>query len=275
MGVADLPRWLWLSAAVVVGLLHGTIREWSTLSDPLDDYEVLLTDQRQFEHALVAERHGHRLFKDVTVYPHWVRHPSGERRLVHLVTGRYWDGRTEVKDGAVQARWDPACFVAPSPYREDAGTVLEYLAKLRDTKGLPYQYAWWWWTRRPLFTSTAASVAALGVALPTALNLVAFGTLLRPRTEKRPSLWRVRIKRRYAPPAGALTVATAARSEPQALPAVAAGEPRAERLPHRPLPPAEPVLAVAKPSEEKHFGAERDDFYPTELHVAAPPKHSA
>lgn len=276
--IAELPRTLWLLAAVLVGLLHGSIREWASNRDPLDDYDVLLTDQRQFEGALVSERHGHRLFKDVTVYPLWLRDRStGSKRLVHLVTGAYWDGRTSVQDGAVQARWDPAVFVAPVPYQpvgstglEQNTTVLDYLAGMRKARGVEFRYAWWWWARRPTFTSTAASVALIGVIAPTALNLLAFGRLTRPRREKRPSLWRVRLRRRASPPAAVAAVVTPVLPTPEpAAPAVAEAAPN----PVAPLPPSDPLPAPTPVTgPEHHYGAKADDFYPTELRVA-PPQH--
>ena len=288
MGVADLPRTFWIAVAVVVGLAHGAVREWSGDADPLDDYPVLLTDQRQFERALVAERYGHRLFEGVTVYPHWARDPAtGRKRLLHLVTGQDWDGRAEAGErGSLEARWRPACFVAPTPYEpiqipgaSGAGgrrfeSVVDYLAAVRAAGGPPYRYAWWWWTGRPAFTSTAVSVVVIGGILPTALNLAAFGRLTRPPRERRPSLWAVRIRRR--PRARAAAPAAPVRrtdddvNEPAAT-AAPASPPDAASLP-RPLP-TETVAAAEAPAHDKHFGARKDDFYPTELGFA--PQHKA
>ena len=278
MGVADLPRWAWLVAGLLVGLVHGSVREWSGRADPLEAYPVLLTDQRQFEHALVAERHGHRLFKDITVYPHWTnRGSTGGKVLVHLVTGMYWDGRAEVKDGAARARWEPACYVAPIPYRPlssdkpEAGSVVDFLDELRRTRGVESRYAWWWWMRLPLVTSSLGGVLLIGVCLPSALSLVAYGTILPPPREKRPSLWRVRNPRRAAAkPAAPVTVAIDTRPEE---PAAAPPPPVATDPAPPPLKPltAEEVSAVPVPHEEKHFGAGREDFYPTELRVPHPP----
>ena len=279
--IAEIPRTLWLLAAVIIGLLHGSVREWASTRDPLDDYDVLLTDQRQFESALVSERHGHRLFKEVTVYPHWLRDRStGSRRLVHLVAGTYWDGRTSVRDGAVQARWEPAVFVAPVPYQPASSaagatpsrTVLDYLAELRKDRGVEFRYAWWWWARRPMLTSTLASVTVVGVVAPAALNLLAFGTLTRPLRERRPSLWRIR-RRTPRPP----VVAPAAPTGPQPRPEATAPP---EAIPESgaavvaPLPPPDPSPAPVPAAEpEHHYGAKADDFYPTELRVA-PSHHS-
>src|SRR5688572_7589461 len=211
MGVADFPRWVWVIAGLLLGLAHGAMRDWAGAVDPLEDYAVLLTDQREFEHALVAEEHGHRLFKDVVVYPHWTPGPrSGGKTLVHLVAGAYWDGRTETKDGATVARWDPACYVAPVPYEPvvnqvgtggtttgtvestNARTVLDYLGDLRSTRGVQFRYAWWWWMRRPLFTSTLVGVVLIGGVAPTVLSLLAYGRWFPPPREKRASLRRVR-----------------------------------------------------------------------------------
>ena len=284
MGVADLPRTLWIAVAIAVGLAHGAVREWSGAADPLDDYPVLLTDQRQFEHALVAERHGHRLFQDVTVYPHWARDPAtGRKRLLHLVTGAYWDGRAEAGDGgALQARWSPACFVAPTPYEplttpggpgdgSASGrfdSVLDYLAAVRAARGTPYRYAWWWWTSRPAFTSTLVSVVLIGGVLPTALNLVAFGRLTRPPRERRPSLWAVRIRRRQKPTPAVAPVHPAHDDAVEVSAAAPDPKPVAQVAP-RPLP-VEAVAVPAAEAHDKHFGARKEDFYPTELRAAPP-----
>lgn len=283
MGIADLPRWLWIAMALFVGLTHGSVREWSSDADPLDRYHVLLTDQGQFEHALVAESHGHRHFKDVTVYPHWVRGPSGGKRLVHLVTGFYWDGRTSMEGGAVQAQWNPACYVAPVPYTSirlpdggsaKTGTVLDYLAGLRTNRGVEFRYAWWWWVRRPLFTSTLGAFVLIGAALPTAINLLAFGTLLRPPREKRPSLWRVRHQRPIMKPKVIVPGPAVASSPAEAAEIATAPSDPATPAPAptiRPLAPADDRLLVPASAEQnKHFGAKPEDFYPTELRVAPP-----
>jgi hypothetical protein len=272
MGVAAVPRWAWVVAGLVVGLLHGSLREWASTVDPTDDYDVLLTDQGRFESALVDERLGHRLFKDVTVYPHWLPSRStGGKRLVHLVTGSYWDGNTTVRGGEVVARWDPACFVAPVPYvpthqgagaaTSTPGTVLDYLATLKIERGVQYRYAWWWWTARPLFTSTLAAALLIGGVWPTVVNLLAFGRLTRPPREKRPSMWRVRRGGRQTP---SLAVSVVAESES----VVNSVAPVDAPPPPAPLAPLA-TEAVAAPSTgieaEHHYGAKPDDFYPTEL----------
>ena len=287
-GVADLPRWAWVAAGLLVGLACGSVREWSSLSDPLDDYGVLLTNQRQFEHALVAESHGHRHFKHVTVYPHWTRGgPGGSRQRIHLVTGLYWDGRADVKDGQVVATWQPACYVAPVPYHAASGpvpgrggraaTVLDYLATLRETRGVEARYAWWWWARRPLWAWAFAGVLLIGGALPSALTLLAYGTLTRPPGAKRPSLWRVRVlRRRAAPVVAAVTATPGGGPGPVAAPspagaAGAVAQPAPAHFPRAAPPPpeCEPIEAAAV--EEKHYGARREDFYPTQLHTDPEP----
>jgi hypothetical protein len=222
---------------------------------------VLLTDQRQFETALVDQRLGHRLFQDVTVYPHWVRsRATGERKPVHLVTGAYWDGNTQLKGDAVVARWEPACFVAPVPYGQYA-TVLDYLAELKARQGVSYRYAWWWWTARPLFTSTLVAVVAMGVVWPTVVNLLVFGRLTRPPGVGWPSLWRVRrVKAAPSPTAGAPST-----GEREPVPAAPPEAP--PRAAPAPVLRTEAVAAApASQQVEHHYGARPDDFYPTELH---------
>jgi hypothetical protein len=262
MGVAALPRWTWILVGLAVGLLHGSLREWASTSDPTDDYDVLLADQRQFEAALVGQRLGHRLFKDVTVYPHWVRsRATGEKRLVHLVTGAYWDGNTQLKGDAVVARWEPACFVAPVPYGSHA-TVLDYLAELKAREGVQYRYAWWWWTGRPTFTSTVVAVTVIGVIWPTAVNLLAFGRLTRPPRQRQPSLWRVRREKSAPAPPPTSSTPPSAEREPIATDVAVSPSPAAAA----PVLMTEAVGPAPSQQVEHHYGARPDDFYPTELH---------
>jgi len=288
--IADLPRWTWVILGVLLGLLHGSIREWSSPKDPTDDYDVLLTDQRQFETALLSERLGHRQFEDVTVYPHRVRDPaSGTIRLVHVVTGSYWNGATTQQDGALHARWDPACFVAPVPYepllvpaadgavasaqalRYDS--VLDYLALLRERRGVRFRFAWWWWAVRPTATSAVAGAVLVGGVWPTVLNLVAFGRLTRPRRARIPWLRRARAPRHESPVPGAPNLLHEFPPHPESVSPtpVDATAPPALTASSSTLATADSMLPSAGGAhEDRHYGARPDDFYPTELRVEPP-----
>lgn len=277
MRLSSLTRPNWIAIALLVGLAHGSVREWSRAAvDPLDDYEVLITDQRQFEHALVTQSHGQPLFRDVVVYPHWVRDGRGGRRLLHLVTGGYWDGRPRNVNGALQARWEPACFVAATPYlvQDAAGqvrelpTVLDYLAQLRAKQGVRYRYAWWWWLKRPMAVSTVASLVLVGGVWPTVLNILLFGSMYRPPTERPASLWRARRSRaaRKHEPSTAIVSAEAT------PPATIGPAKEKEAEPFVPAPilgPADDAPVPAGEAPHKEFAARKEDFYPTELHADA------
>jgi len=88
MRIATLDRWHWVVTALLVGLTCGGV--WQSarndLDDGLDRYGALMTDQRQFEAALVSQAQGLPLFRDIRVYPY--RTPRSRRpRATRLCRG--------------------------------------------------------------------------------------------------------------------------------------------------------------------------------------------
>lgn len=287
MGITTLKRWHWVAIALLLGWLHGVLRQGASGGEGrLDAYDVLLTDPLQFEQALVGTDRGLRRLKDLVIYPY---HPDGRAKL-HLVTGLYWDGRTETVGGQVQARYVPACFVATIPFRlESPGaparsfpSVMAYLDSL-DGGGVRYGYAWWWWATGPVFTSVCGSLLLIGGLWPALVNLLAFGTLTRPAEAPGLSLWRVhRPPPAAAPPPLAHDADALRRLEQELEQNLARGpDPTSERAPQgTPAAPAVRQLATGDDRDalpaavshpDKEFGAQRDDFYPTELHVPSHP----
>ena len=204
MTISTLRRWHWLAISLAIGLVHGSIWQTSRSAtcDPLDDNEKIVTDPREFEQALVTNINGHRRFEDVVVHPYHGLH--GERAF--LVTGQYWDGKFEWRDGQQVAAWVPACRVAAMPYlpppaSPDGTTqprlypsVLDYLQALHASAGVNYRYDTFWWTAEPLFLSIAFSVVLIGMIWPTVVYLLTFGSILRPREQPGVSLWNVRSR---------------------------------------------------------------------------------
>jgi hypothetical protein len=164
--------------------------------------------------------------------------------------------------GADGAASRPASAAPPS--------VLDHLETLRATRGVQYRYAWWWWVRRPLFTSSVGALVLIGGVLPTVLSVLAYGTLVPPPREKRPSLRGVKRGAAARPTPvgpGVMNDAGEEAELPVRAPPVAAA-PSPGPIP-KPLARGDETPVVAAPGDEKHFGAGKEDFYPTELHDEA------
>lgn len=296
MQLAALKRWHWVVIAIAVGLIVPTIRgafDNDLSGDYVSGFGYLLTDQNRFESALTEQLQGRRLFKDITVYPRWVPDGRGQTKLVHVVAGKYWSGREEIIDGKPQALWRATCFLAPVPFhpttdlgqynragadyvREFAAaganpTVLDFLNTMHDACGVSYSYAWW--DVHPMLTWLGGSLLVIGLIWPTLVNLLAFGQLTRPPEAKAMSLWGVK-----APPKPEAPVRSyAATGLDDELEAAMRGDASPEEdqtagpSTARPLStgPLEPAVTVAN-GDSKDFGADKDDFYPTERH--APPQ---
>ena len=215
------------------------------------------------------------------MYPIEIDEGGGKKRLKHVAAGKYFSGTPEIKDGQWQANWVPYCFIADVPYRplssldkptDPNSTVMTYLDSLKASHGVSYTYAWW---QHPRFSPAlwfGGSVVLIGVVWPTLLNLLLFGSILRPREEKGLSLRNV-----TAPPAtaqqqqgsdenaiGQMTAALEAQLHSSAgTPAQSADAPKAVpavgNMSGEPLAPGAPVA-----KEPKEYGGE---FYPTTAHV--------
>jgi hypothetical protein len=266
--------------------------------DYVSGYGFILTDQDRFETALAEQYQGRRLFKDITVYPRWVDDGHHGKKLVHVVAGKYWAGREEMIDGKPQAMWRPTCFLAQVPYRPatdlaqfnraggadfakrfaSAGakpTVLDFLNTMHAACGVTYSYAWW--DAHPMVTWLGGSLLLIGIVWPTLVNLMAFGTWTRPPEAKALSLWGVKAP---AKPQQQAPVLSYARSNvDDELEAAMRGDAVTEEdsaggSTARPLSagPLDPAAALAN-GDSKEFGADKDDFYPTERHAPAPRPH--
>jgi hypothetical protein len=282
MNVTALRSWHWMIIGLLIGAGYGYLRESaSNFHDELTAYGPRRIGQREFETALTTNFHGRPRFSDITIIPHRLTGAGGPAITVHVVSGLYWDGRTQVENGKVAARWEPAYFVASAPYfpikpsgPQQFENVMAYLRSPRETGAVQFQYSSWWWVTRPLFIWTCAGFTVIGVVWPAIVNLLAFGTLLRPAEAKGLSLWKVRP-----------TPAPQTNQSNQAEPDSAALEALERRLeaalsedPLNPSPVAPPQPAVqtlrgAEPEKtavvaeqaKKDFGADKEDFYPTEL----------
>jgi hypothetical protein len=151
--------------------------------DQLDAYGTLVADQRRFEQWLTEKAGDIRQFRDARVYPYWLPSRKGGKRLVHVVSGYYWNGQATLVNGRAEAHFNPVCYLASVPYTSatalDASgagrefpSVLAYLDFLRSTAGVQYPYVWWGWATKPLFAWTVGCVLVIGVVWPAFINLL-------------------------------------------------------------------------------------------------------
>jgi hypothetical protein len=271
--------WQWLVIAVVVGLSVGLWRR-ADAEQAVAGLGESLNGQSQFEEALLQDVRGRRQFDTISVTSELLPDPIGKGRFVHVVSGMYYDGRP---DGAEPA-WRPAFFVASVPYRpqldlsrlgaageqirrELAGigdpTVLDFLAILHRTGGVDYQYAWWRGSAYAIWFWLLGCIVVIGLAFPRVINLKVYGTFSRPPVERRPKLAPVALPDR---PATSLRASAALADRPAPAQAPSDVEPAtATAVPVLQGGPLEPLAEEA--AESKEFGADKDDFYPTERHV--------
>ena len=283
MRLERVKRWQWM----VLSLAVGAALAYARRTDP----EALIArlgegiaDQRWFEQEVVkkvplADGAALRAFDRLTVYPMTLHDRSGRRRVqvvagMHLTEG---GAGTAPQTGKLR----PYFFIAPVPFQPLADRhapppgsfVTDYLDRLKGD-GVTYAYAWWADARLAASAWVGGSFVLIGLLWPTFVNLVAFGSFRAPREERAASLWHVKPVR-----------STPARPQPVSAPVPPTVPQRTQDVDSAPEPsrhgdtatPIRPVaLAVAPVSTispscdpaHKEFGADRDDFYPTELKAA-------
>jgi hypothetical protein len=281
---------------LLVGLICGAVRDASmNFNKELGSYGARRISQRQFEKALVSKFQGRAQFTDVVVYPYRLGGSSSGAVKLHVVSGLYFDGKTELENGRLAARWQPAYFVASVPYRaaeaqpgtavsaagrarkgQEFGSVLAYLESLMGSQGVQFHYARWWWVSRPLFLWTCGGVVFIGMVWPTIVNLLAYGSLFRPAEAKGESLGKAKPAAAAPAPKQVVSEADAQalrdlERELEANLATSAPQPAAAVQPRPAVrelasAPLQPVAALA-PQKKKDFGADQGDFYPTERHA--------
>jgi hypothetical protein len=302
MQLAALKRWHWVVLSLIVGFILAMVHQGLSgdlHGDLVEGFGYLIADQDRFENALVQEfqdpgrNASHRIFEDLRVYPQWTDDLHGGTKLVYVVAGSFWMQQDEKVNGQVVPalhRYD-ACFISQAPYTScgdpsiyngkgtpDYGkqfraagptpTVLDYLKVMHAAAGVDYSYAWW--DLHPTITFVLGSLIVIGGIWPTVINLIAFGTLARPPEAKAMSLWGVRahgdIKREPVP----VHVAPSVDALDGELEAALHGQPAAvddgTPQPATRALAAGPLESLASgPAEsDKAFGADKEDFYPTE-----------
>jgi len=277
MQLAALLRWHWIVIGILAGLVLGLVRsadDGEIYGVDVHGYGLILPDQQQFENALIQDYNGTRLFSEPVVYPHWTTDTSGKSVIVYIVSGRYWDGHPQEKNGKVVAEWLPRCFIAHTPYKPRIGltdgtgkvaaefpTVVEFMAALHNRYGVSYRYAWW--AAHPVWTSLMVCIILIGGVWPTVINLLTWGKFTRPAEAKGLSLWKVR--KRNAPattPKPAIQYAGGDDLDGQLLSTATVNGKSQEAVRSLATGPLEE--APPTPQDQREFGADEDDYYPTE-----------
>ncbi|MFI5380221.1 MAG: hypothetical protein ACHRHE_13060 [Tepidisphaerales bacterium] len=283
MTVQNVKRWQWMGISLILGAALGIIQRI-----PRDNWTARYgpgLTQHQFENALTEQHDDRPCFTNLVVYPEQVQDADGPRRQIYIVAGRYFGRLAGATRDRAQPQWHSRCFIAQTPYHpygdgEPAGkppaTVLAFLENLKSA-GVSYRYAWWRDPRWVMSFWLGGSFLAIGLIWPTVINLLVFGRFFRPR-EAKPDLRHVHSAPSPEPPKPAVTEAdlAAVQKMDQDLEAGLAAEladsaPAAQ--PAQPPPPVRQLAATKleltaeeQARQEREFGKDEDDFYPTERH---------
>lgn len=284
MNLQSLRQWQWIAISLVLGATIGAVRTQS--AGDLGRFGQTLNSRSRFEQALITEEQGRRCFTDVAVHVQTIRDSHGQHpREVYVVTGSYFNGHYDQRDGKLLATWQPTFFVAETPYTPTIDlasrghadvakhfaslkdpTVADFLSALAQTDGVTHTHAWW--LEMGVTSWTLASFLLLGVIVPFGINLMTYGALLRPPEAKgldlsqAPSPTPTPAK----PPAlaegdlGAINALeeTLAAQATASAPATAMVAAPVKQLNADKLQPA--GATTEKPRE---YGSKPDDYYPT------------
>jgi hypothetical protein len=280
-----------MAIAIMVGLSAGYVARPTSLD--IRGYGEAHNGRKEFERSMVEERAGRRRFKDLVVHKQPVTNPDGGTRAVWVVSGLYCP--PESHDG--KWVWRESFYVFQDVYKPAVGlneligganrdavakfqaiaqpSVVDFLQLLSETRGVTFFHAWWrTYAFRIWFLG---SIVVIGIVWPTAIDLVVYGRLIRPRE-----------RAVHLPPSPSVVPAKAQVSAQdmkhlQELDAALEEGLRASGAPAGEAPVAAPVAApvrklanapqaatvAAGAEDHRVFGAKPDDFYPTEKSKAA------
>ncbi len=172
-------------------------------------------------------------------------------------------------------------------------SLLDFMNIMREAKGINFRYAWWAEPKKSFSLWMGTGVLVIGGIWPFLVNLIAFGSLKAPPEEKGINLRKVKPTATAASevkvPKSAMTVqdmdqvellasqlesnlAKAAADEPDDAAAAAAAAPTTGPAPIKQLTATvnERAAGFDDHRDDKSFGANADDFYPTERKATKP-----
>ncbi len=162
-------------------------------------------------------------------------------------------------------------------------SILDYLATMQSATGNTFQYHWWTQPKVRIAVWTLGSFVCFGLIFPTLVNIMVFGTPLRPKEEKGQSLRGVKTSTEKAKgPASKVTQEDM--DQLKALEAELEKKLAGNTVTDaRPAPPAdfddvslekappklsdkaaEPIIAVPQTQEQHEYARRTGDFYPVE-----------
>ena len=283
-----VPRWGWMVIGLAIGLAVAYARQQSWSGDFGSRYGLKLNDRARFEAALVREIDGQRAFRDLVVYPETVSSSGGRRKTqLHVVAGKLRGALRAGEENAgaeILQEWRAVYFVCEPPYSATMPTVVFYLDSL-GSRGVSYRLAWW---RRPLYWNglhAGMAFIVIGVLWPSLINLLAFGSLTRPAAEPLallPLSSYAGANPAAAQPSGAERDAAVAQYTEGLEQSLSEGASESACSPGAAAEPAQAAAALSSaplaaatsadaPQDHKSFGADQEDYYPTELKATHAP----
>ena len=292
----SFKRWHWLLISLLLGMSAGSIFRPKSL-DLRTEYGEAINSQKEFETAVVRQVEGRKRFKDIIVHRQSVNDPAGGDRNVWIVNGLYCSNVPDPADGKLH--WKPSFFVAVEPYETvidlsqlinvaspaavnfqkiASPTVLDFLQLLGETSGVRYSHVWW--RSYAMQTWLLGCLLLIGIVWPTAIDLIVFGRLIRPREEKGTDLKASSTLKKPVKPEmssedraklealdAAMEASLTEGATSKVLPQSPASAPAVRQLSTEPQQAA-PTVAKAP----RAFGAGAGDFYPTEQKATSAPK---
>jgi hypothetical protein len=275
--IRNIKRWQWIAVSLIVGLTLGYFQQL-----PSEDWQKKFggtITQSQFEQSLTREQSGLRWFRDIVVYPESIE-IAGKNVPVTIVSGNYFNGKLELQDGKPAAVWRPRCYIVEGAYQPLApaadakATSQTVLAYLKGVKDVHFTYAWWRDPNWGMTMWTVGSFVLIGLIWPTVINLIVFGSIMRPKEERGIDLSKAASQN---PQAGTRVtdadLAAVAQMGGELEAKLAAGAGVSGSGPQQPADStARPLTAAAleataeQAHEKKDFGRDKGDFYPTEVH---------
>jgi hypothetical protein len=289
--------------AVLIGAAVGGARRMYP-PDPLAEYGGnTINGQRNFEIGLLQDQAGMRHFKELVVFP--PADVAGKKK--HIIAGKFYNGRPQRNDkGQVVANFRPSCYVHEetaytplldlSRYNKPGGvdyvkkwqaiknpTIVDFLKLMQEVDGLQFKMAWYKEPNKAIALWIAGCFVGIGLIWPSIIYLIAFGSIFEPPREASIDVSALR----------GVNTSTTAASKPQVSQAeidrvkqmgdeleaklkadadergaVAPPPPKAAEGPVRQLRATKSDASqVEEQKDDRTFGADADDFYPTERKV--------